>query len=167
MENVIICKGRGFNCHNCYKKNNCSDYLPSPDFSKIIMLNPKNYEIVQKHEYQDIYRLCYGVLVVVNKYKHISNGWYWNYTKKYKKKLEKIQGLKNCFKTTEDIELDKYDDNEIISKGTVIFEDRAIEPLIDKSKYYFELKTTGSCFSGNYEEFSRLLDTAKEIILKY
>lgn len=129
-----------------------------------------DYEIVQKHEYQDIYRLTYGVLVIVNKFKHQSQrNWYWNHTKDNKKKLKKITGLKNCFMTNEDIEIRSYitNGNEVVPIGSIIFEDAIILPTTIKEDYYFELKTTGSCFSGLGKEFNKLLETAKEIYNLY
>lgn len=123
------------------------------------------YETVQEHEYQDIYRLCYGVLVIVNKYNIANYNWYWGNTKEHKKKLEKIKGLKSCFKTLDDIDMYTYNNQElsVLPRGSIIFEDNVIIPTNNKDEYFYELKTTGSCFSGVGKEFSDLLNLVKEI----
>jgi hypothetical protein len=121
-----------------------------------------NYEVVQEHKYQDIYRICYGVLLIVNKFKKINHSLYFVDQKENKKSFKKVEGLKNCYTAKEDIQI-PYSKN-IVTKGSVIFEHGVIEPISDKSDFFYELKTTGSCFSGNYEEFKKLNEIVDDII---
>lgn len=123
-----------------------------------------NYEIVQENKYQDIYRICYGVLLIVNKFKNVKNGLYFVSEKKNKNSFKKIEGLKNCYTAKEDIPIPYSYDNAIISKGSIIFENRLIEPITNKEDFFYELKTTGSSFSGNYIEFKELNKMVDNII---
>jgi len=134
----------------------------------------ENIEIVQQHEIQDIYRIAYGVLVKINKFKRNEYcGWYWATTNKYKKQMTKIKEIKNCFRLTEDCickecVLDNWEDV-IIPKGTIIFEDSPIEVLgaYQKDDWFYELKTTGSSFSGDLEEFRDLINRIDKIVDSY
>lgn len=132
------------------------------------------YEVVQEHEYQDIYRLRYGVLLIVNKYENIKSTtergveipiWNWTDTSENKNKLKKLKGLKNLYQVKEDLHT-RFNNN-FIKKDTIIFDNTAIKPLSNKEEYYYELKTTSSCFSGDLNGFKELVAMVNEILEKY
>lgn len=123
-----------------------------------------NYEVVQEHKYQDIYRICYGVLLIVNKFKKVKHGLYFVSEKENKKSFKKVDGLKNCYTAKTDIPVPYSYDNTIISKGSIIFEHNLIEPITNKEDFFYELKTTGSSFSGNYGDFKELNEMVDDII---
>lgn len=122
-----------------------------------------DYEVVQKHEYQDIYRLKYGVLMIVKKFKYSDYDWCFRHTNKNELKLTKIKGIKNCYKTKEDIVV--HDD--VLPRGSVILDHEIILITSDEKDFFYELKTTGSNFSGDRKEFQILLGTIQNILNNY
>lgn len=52
--NMPICKGRGFNCHNCEKKFKCNDYKFNPVFEKGIGVGKINKASIQRIDYEAI-----------------------------------------------------------------------------------------------------------------
>ena len=134
----------------------------------------QNIEIVQQHKIRDVYRITDGVLIKVNKFKQNErDGWYWSTTQKYKNQMEKVDGIKNCFKLKEDCVRPYWtplgDGVSNSPAGTIIFEDCPIEILdiSQKEEWFYELKTTGQAFSGDYGEFEMLLDKVKKILDSY
>lgn len=117
-----------------------------------------DYEIVQQHEYQDIYRLCHGVLVIVHKYEQVSH-----WLTGFKPSMgTKIKGIKNCYKLKDSLE--ESWTRKIYPEGTIVLDGVVINPIDNSQNYRYELKTSGAYFSGNMEEFYKLLDNARKII---
>jgi len=117
------------------------------------------YEIIQQHEYQDIYRLQYGCLLKINKYKHLGG---WITSAGLKDKIKKIKGIKNCF-----ILLEEYKGwNKIYSKNTIILDTIPIE-LVNKNEYWIEIKFSGGTFQGNIKEYEVFKKKIDEILNKY
>lgn len=116
-------------------------------------------------EYQDIYRIKDGVLLVVNKFKpidysKITDRYICTYnpkTRNYKK------GCQDCLKTLKEDYYDKYDDI-TIPKGTVIYHNTPVELRADKSEYQYQIKTTGEMFSGNSEEIIEYINDIISVI---
>lgn len=124
-------------------------------------------EVVVQTDYQDIYRITDGVLLVVNKFVPID---YSDQTKeyihvyrdeaKYKSYDKKCQNWLKVLK--EDYE-HKYCPV-IIPKGTVLYMDIPVICTKDKNKWKYELKTTGTAFSGTYSEILKMLDDVVDCI---
>ena len=115
-------------------------------------------QILAETEYQDLYRVTDGVLLVVNKFKPI------DYISRfgrrigflYSAKLSKYnKDCQNCLKVLKNDYYDKYADIKI-PKGTVTYNDRPVE-LVDKSDYKYQIKTTGDLFSGSADEMETML----------
>ena len=123
------------------------------------------YETIQEHEYQDIYRLTPGVLLKINKYATSEIYWNWTDSKENKKQLLKIEGLSKCYKLKNEV-ITSYR-KQVIPKDTIIFEDGIIIPITNKNNFFYELKTTSSCFSGDLEEFKELTEMINKILNKY
>jgi hypothetical protein len=123
------------------------------------------YEVIQEHEYQDIYRLTPGVLLKINKYKSSEIYWNWTDSDYHKKELSKVKGLDKCYKLKSEV-ITKFK-KQTVPKDTIIFEQHIIVPIADKKDFFYELKTTGSCFSGNLEEFKELIEMINEVLNKY
>ncbi len=121
-------------------------------------------EIVTQTDYQDIYRITDGVLFIVNKFVPID---YSDQTKefvylhrseaKYKSYNRNCQNWLNVLK--EDYEY-KYCPV-IIPKETVTYIDIPVICTNDKDKWKYELKTTGTAFSGNYDT---MLDMVTDVL---
>lgn len=126
-------------------------------------------EIVCESDYQDIYRITDGVLLVINKFKPM-----------------KIDGVKyprmhwanrsnsriyadDCQKDLKRlIKVYKYeaigDEPEwTLPIGTVLYNGMPIE-IADKSEWKYQIKTTGEMFSGAAKDVLDYMKTIKEII---
>lgn len=124
-------------------------------------------EIVAQTDYQDIYRITDGVLLIVNKFVPID---YSDKTKEYihvyrseVKYKSYNKNCQNCLKVLkEDYEYKYFP--VIIPKGTVLYMDIPVICTKDKDKWKYELKTTGTAFSGTYGEILKMLDDVANCI---
>lgn len=119
-------------------------------------------KIVVGSEYQDIYRITDGVLLVINKFRYVDyspqtdriislyDGKFKPYNKNCQKKLRVLKEDCNMYGIT-------------IPKGTVTYGLFPVEIVSDKSDYEYEIKTTGNMFSGNSDSMLKMLN---EIISK-
>lgn len=116
-------------------------------------------QILAETEYQDLYRVTDGVLLVVNKFKRID---YSKITDKpvgslYRAKTGKYnKGCQDCLKVLKSDYHDTYADI-TVSKGTVLYHGTPIEVTDDESEYQYQIKTTGDLFSGNIDEMENML----------
>lgn len=119
-------------------------------------------EVIVNSEYQDIYRVKDGVLLVVNKFKQkfpeVHHVYTYNIrTGKYKKECQDIlRILKQEY-------YDKYN-NISLPKGTVLYGSMPIEPSKDKSCWEYQIKTTGALFSGDEHLMNELLSDILSVI---
>lgn len=116
-------------------------------------------EKIQNHEIKDIYRVRDGLLVEIKKYKRL--GFY--LSSSYKAKI--VRGCKGLKILTEDC-FDSYNDK-FYKKGTYIYEGTPVEPLIDKSLFTYEIKSSGGSISGNDKDIINILEKIENIIKKY
>lgn len=127
-------------------------------------------EIVINTDYQDIYRVAGGVLLVVNKFEYDkSYGGHccvWGGKQKpYHKQTKALRVLKeDVVQKGYNAETSGYDVTHIIPEGTVLKHSHPIR-LADKSKWTYEIKTTGDCFSGSCEEILEYIDEIKKTII--
>lgn len=112
---------------------------------------------VVESEYQDIYRVTDGVLLIVNKFRRID----------YSSQTDRIISLydgefksynKNCQKWLRVLKEDCNIYGITIPKGTVTYNLFPVELVSDINDYKYEIKTTGSMFSGNNESMSKMLN---------
>ena len=118
-------------------------------------------QILAETEYQDLYRVTDGVLLVVNKF--IPMGIegekyprvYWDdrsNSRVYDKGCQKE--LKKLIKDYEH----KFEPKWKLSKGTVLYNGRPVVATKNEEDFKYELKTTGSSFSGNSYGIKRMLN---------
>ncbi len=125
--------------------------------------------IVAQTNYQDIYRITDGVLFIVNKFVPID---YSNLTDErihiYRKEAKYKSYNKNCQNWLKVLKEDyKYEYCPIIApKGTVTYMDVPVICTNDKDKWKYELKTTGTAFSGNYDAMLEMLDNVINCMVK-
>lgn len=127
----------------------------------------EGYDIVQvlaETEYQDLYRITDGVLLVVNKFKPIYYGED-KYVSLYDPKVKSYN--KGCQKRLKILKEDYYKqyDDITVPKGTVLYYERPVE-LVDKSEWNYQIKTTGELLSGDFDEVTELLTSIIKIIDK-
>lgn len=128
---------------------------------KLIKLDFKKGEcdivqVLAETEYQDLYRITDGVLLVVNKFKPIDYGED-KYVSLYDPKVKSYN--KGCQKRLKILKEDYYKqyDDITVPKGTILYYERPVE-LADKSEWNYQVKTTGEALSGDFDEVTELLN---------
>ena len=114
-------------------------------------------QILAETEYQDLYRVTDGVLLVVNKftpifYPHMDRPYYLHSSSVKKGKYNK--GCQDSLKVLKADYYDKYDDI-TVQKGTVMYYDMPVEPTTNKPDWQYQIKTTGDLFSGDADLMDR------------
>lgn len=119
-----------------------------------------NLEVLAKTEYQDLYRVTDGVLLVVNKFIPIE---YENekYFTVYRGKAKQGKYNKGCQDWLKVLKEDYYDEYSRITvpKGTVTYIDRPVTPTDNQSDWKYEVKTTGNALSGDFDIIEMLLSS--------
>ncbi len=125
-------------------------------------------EVVAQTNYQDIYRITDGVLLVVNKFVPID---YSDQTKErihiYHDEAKYKSYNKNC-QTWLKVLKEDYESKYcpvIIPKDTVTYMDVPVICTDDKDKWKYELKTTGTAFSGDCKTMLEMLDTVVDCVV--
>jgi hypothetical protein len=121
-------------------------------------------QVVCESDYQDIYRIKDGVLLVVNKFKPIDYSDKtdrWVHIQSSSVKWGKYK--KECQDHLKILKKDHYDKwaNITIPKGTVLYCSRPVELITDPAKFEYQIKTTGEMFSGDSE---MILDYINDIV---
>lgn len=125
-------------------------------------------EILANTEYQDVYRIEDGVLLVVNKFLY----------KDYSKKTERIIKVNNtgrdncktyhkgCQSFLKELKRDYFDSyaEVTISKGTVLYNGFPVELEKNPENYTYEIKTTGSAFGGSYYDVMTMINNIREVM---
>ena len=125
-------------------------------------------EVLANTEYQDVYRIVDGVLLIVNKFL------YKDYSKKTKRIVRVVgDGRKNCktyhkgcqphLKELKKDYLDTYA-TVTIPKGTVLYLGYPVESTNKPENYIYEIKTTGDAFSGDYNEVMDMIKNICEVM---
>lgn len=121
-------------------------------------------EVVVQTEYQDIYGIADGVLLVVNKFRYIKyamDTYPYVYPDGKRKSYDKY--CQKCLSILKDDYYDKYHDL-IISKGTVLYMNCPVQSITNKDEWEYEIKTTGSAFSGNAYVVENMLNEILRIV---
>ena len=115
-------------------------------------------EVLAQTEYQDLYRVTDGVLLVVNKFVTIEyeNEKHFTVSRSKAKQGKYNKGCQDWLKI---LKADYYDEYSKITvpKGTVTYIDRPVIPTDNQSDWTYEIKTTGDALSGSYIEVENLL----------
>ena len=119
-------------------------------------------EVLANTEYQDVYRIVDGVLLIVNKFKRII----YDEDKYFRVSFSKAKFKsynKGCQKWLKVLKEDYHDEYSNISvpKGTVLYQDYPIEL---SNVYKYEVKTTGTSFSGDYSRVKSIIDDICEVM---
>ena len=116
-------------------------------------------------EYQDVYRIVDGVLLIVNKFKRII----YDEDKYFRVSFSKAKFKsynKGCQKWLKVLKKDYHDEYSNISvpSGTVLYQDYPIELTIKPENYIYEIKTTGDAFGGSYDEVMHMINNIREVM---
>lgn len=113
-------------------------------------------EILAETEYQDLYRITDGVLLVVNKFKPIYYGkdkWVSLFDPKVK---SYNKGCQKQLKILKEDYYSRYEDVTVF-QGTVLYYGRPVE-LACKEEWNYQIKTTGGSLSGDFDRVTELLN---------
>ncbi len=120
----------------------------------------KSLEVLAKTEYQDLYRVTDGVLLVVNKFVPIEyeNEKYFTVHRRGVKQGKYNKGCQDWLKVLKE---DYYDEYRSITvpKGTVTYIDRPVVPTDNQSDWEYEVKTTGNALGGDFDVIEMLLSS--------
>lgn len=117
-------------------------------------------QILAETEYQDLYRVTDGVLLVVNKFEYVLIDKSCPSIYHAKQKIYN-KGCQNCLKELKENFYYAYCDI-TFPKGTILYNSHPVK-LVDKHKWEYQIKTTSDYFSGNMDRILKLLN---EIINK-
>lgn len=117
-------------------------------------------QILAETEYQDLYRVTDGVLLVINKFEYIK---YDGLAFLFKPKVKRYHD--GCQTQLKELKEDYYHSYSGITvpKGTILYHEVPVK-LVEKDKWKYEIKTTGSSFSGDIYEMCKLLSEILEKI---
>lgn len=117
-------------------------------------------EVLAKTEYQDLYRATDGVLLVVNKFVPIEYENEKHFTV-YRGKAKQGKYNKGCQDWLKVLKEDYYDEHSgiMVPKGTVTYIDRPVIPTDNHPDWTYEVKTTGSALSGDFDMIEMLLSS--------
>lgn len=115
-------------------------------------------QVLAETEYQDLYRVTDGVLLVVNKFVPI------DYSDKTNRNVYiycvKTGKYNKCcqdyLKVLKEDYCDKYEDI-TIPKGTVLYMGQPVVATTKEDEFQYQIKTTGDSFSGSADEIENLL----------
>lgn len=124
-------------------------------------------ETLCKSDYQDLYRVTDGVLLVVNKFRYtLENGKYRIST--YRKSRDSTVYVKGCQEQLRKLikPRQSYIRGNVCPVGTVVYYGYLIEKC-PVEEYDFQIKTTGDLFSGNAAQLTEVLEEITEKIGEY
>ena len=119
-------------------------------------------KVLAKTEYQDMYRITDGVLLVVNKFVYAKYP-HGNVSILRDAKIKCYHA--GCQSDLKVLKEDYYDKHRHITipKGTVLYYHTPVV-ITDKSKWKYEIKTTGNALSGNSDKMLEYLSEIRTII---
>ena len=122
-------------------------------------------EILANTEYQDVYRILDGVLLIVNKFKRIiyDEDKYFRVSFSEAKFKSYNKGCQKWLKVLKEDYHDEYS-NISVPKGTVLYQDYPVELTIKPENYIYEIKTTGNAFGGDYNEVMDMIKNIRAIL---
>lgn len=125
-------------------------------------------EILCESDYQNVYRIMDGVLLVVDKFEGISfeNDQYPSVYRKDNKRIWKkyAHGCESGLVELVVKYKNKYSEWEL-PKGTVLYNNRPVK-IVPKVKWKYKIKTTGSMFSGGFTQINCALEEIISLIEK-
>ena len=122
-------------------------------------------EVLANTEYQDVYRIVDGVLLIVNKFKRTIYDEDEYFRVSFSKAKFKSYN-KGCQKWLKVLKEDYHDEYSNISvpKGTVLYQDYPVESTNKPENYIYEIKTTGNAFSGDYSKVMNMIANIREVM---
>lgn len=119
-------------------------------------------EVLANTEYQDVYRIVDGVLLIVNKFKRIiyDEDKYFRVSFSESKVESYNKGCQKWLKVLKEDYHDAYS-NITVSKGIVLYQ---YYPIKLSNVYKYEVKTTGTSFSGNYLTVKSIINDICEVM---
>lgn len=111
-----------------------------------------------KSDYQDVYRVKNGVLLIVNKFEYMKNkdGYIGRVYVTNKNSVIYTNGCKDLRRATDRI-------GDYVEIGQILYAGYPVK-LTTKDNWDYQIKTTGDMFSGNLEEMVNYINDIIKII---
>lgn len=110
-------------------------------------------------EYQEVYRVTDGVLLVINKFTKMYPNEYVHSSRWGTK--EKNSRRKTYHKDTKDLFIQQFDETtwggKIIPKDTILYYSEPVVATDNKYDWNYQIKTSGDSFSGGVNEIDNML----------
>lgn len=127
-------------------------------------------EVICQCDYQDIYRIKDGVLLIINKFKYVTDTEGYRYvhlfdinrsnSKTYAKGCQKsLKILTKAYRYSSRKLYSNQKSEDVVPAGTVIYNGYPVKK-VDSNEWTYQIKTTGEFFSGNK---SNILDLIYQI----
>lgn len=125
-------------------------------------------EVLANTEYQDVYRIVDGVLLIINKFKRIiyDEDKYFGVSFSEAKFKSYNKGCQKWLKVLKEDYHDEYS-NISVPKGTVLYQYYPVEPTIKKDEHIYEIKIAGGAFGGDYNEVTDIIDNIYKLMDRY
>ena len=118
-------------------------------------------EVLCQTEYQDVYRVKSGVLLVINKFRIITDkDGRRDFISVYSKNRPYHSQCKDLRVLTEDYYY--YPTKRTYKAGQVVYGGYPVEIIDNKKEWSFQIKTTGDALSGTFEDITLLLKNILE-----
>lgn len=113
-------------------------------------------EVLFESEYQDVYRVKSGVLLVINKFKTMVNK---DGRRDYISVYSKHRPYHKHSKDLRILTADHYHSptRTTYKSGQVVYNGYPVELLDNKEEWTFQIKTTGDALSGTFNEIASLI----------
>lgn len=123
-------------------------------------------EVIANTEYQEVYRVTDGVLLVINKFtKMYPNEYVYS---SYSGVKNKNGRRKTYGKNTKDLYIQQFDEvswsGKEIPNGTVLYFSEPVIASNNKCDWNYQIKTSGDAFSGDKELIEKLLNDILHVI---
>lgn len=122
-------------------------------------------ETLCKSDYQDLYRVMDGVLLVVNKFRYILENEKYR-VNTYQRPYDSTPYVKGCQEQLRILKKERHSLNNTYPKGTIVYHGYVVEKC-PVDEYEFQIKTTSNLFSGDLTQLTEVLEEITEKIGEY
>lgn len=123
-------------------------------------------EVIAKTEYQEVYRVTDGVLLVINKFTKMYQN---EYVHSCHCGTEKQNSRRKTYhKNTKDLYVQQYDEitwsGKEIPKDTILYYSEPVIASTNKYDWTYQIKTSGDSFSGDVNSVENMLSNILYVV---
>lgn len=123
-------------------------------------------EQITQNDLLEEYRVKYGIILKVNKYKKLHGEEYVSSELKSRNAKKKVKGLYQIYQLKKDI---TFDNGKTLKEGQYVYNMWSdtctlVEVVTDPKDYHYEVKCSGGTIEGNLESVSNVLNSINDFI---